>query len=68
MRIVFALAVGVIGCAVTYVAAGKLTEIGEMILGPTAGPILGIIVALSGVAITIAVAIGVAKSDRTKPS
>lgn len=68
MRILWALVVGAIGCVVTYVAGTKLGAIGELILGPTAGSIFGIIVGVGGLAITIALAAAVARSEKKKSS
>lgn len=68
MRFVWAVVVGVIGCGATYVAATRLGAVGQMILGPTAGTILGLIVAGGGVAVTIALAVAAARPRTKAPS
>jgi hypothetical protein len=68
MRILLALVVGVIGCGVTYVVATRLGAIGEIVMGPMLGSILGIIVALGGLAVTLALAYGAAKPRKTSSS
>jgi hypothetical protein len=66
MRLLWGLVVGVIGCVVTYVGATKLGAIGEMVMGPTLGSILGIIVGVCGIAVTIALVIGVVNPQKKK--
>ncbi len=67
MRILWGLVVGTIGCVITYFATLQLGGIGELIFGPFTGKVFTAIVALGGIAITLALAFAAAKPARKTP-
>lgn len=66
MRFLSGLVVGVLGCAVTYLIITKIGPIGEVVLGPTLGLILSIIIVSGGAAVTIALVFAAVKPDKKK--
>ena len=64
VRIVWGLAVGVIGCLVTYVVISRIGPVSEVVLGPTLGLILSIIIVSGGIAITIALVFSALSSGK----
>jgi hypothetical protein len=67
MRILWGLVVAVIGCGATYLVITKIGPVGEVILGPTVGLILNIIIVSSGLAITTALVCAGVKPGHRKP-
>lgn len=67
MRILSGLAVGVIGCGITYFGATMLAAISEEIAGPIVSSLLGIILAAGGIAVTIALVFDVVKTPHKSP-